>query len=392
MKKIMCIFGTRPEAIKMAPIIKLLENNHTFKTIVCVTGQHQSMLNSVLDLFDITPDYHLNVMTPNQSLSQLTTKILDSLQHVLQIEEPNLVLVHGDTTSTLVGAIAAYYHHIPIAHVEAGLRTNNIELPWPEEANRQLTSVLANIHFAHSNQARMNLLREGIPDHKVFVTGNTVIDALQLALKTLLEPEIIVSLKQQFSFLLPNRPMILVTAHRRESFGEGFSRICEALSLIATRFPNVDIVYPVHLNPEVQKPVKSLLSDYKNIYLLDPVDYLPFVYLMKSSYLILSDSGGIQEEAPALGKPVLIMRTVSERPEGIEAGTSILVGSDVNHILDQVTSLLQDKKRYESMSLIKNPYGDGRASERIVFHIETLLKCTEKKAEQAQQKLSASSL
>ena len=363
----LCIFGTRPEAIKMAPIVKQLEADPRFNSKLCVTGQHQQMLDSVLNLFQISSDFNLHVMTENQDLSQLTAKILIGLAEVFKQYKPDIVLVHGDTTTTLAASISAYYHRIPIAHVEAGLRTGNINSPWPEEANRKLAGALASLHFAPTTGSRRNLLREGTAPEHIHVTGNTVIDALHnMSHKIDTQPDLNDQLARQFSFLTSTRKMILVTGHRRENFGQGFARICQALANIALRFPDVDIIYPVHLNPNVQQPVKSLLAGIKNIYLIDPVDYLPFVYLMKHAHLILTDSGGVQEEAPSLGKPVLVMREKTERPEALEAGTVTLVGTDIEKIVHQVTMLLTDNQLYQNMSQAINPYGDGKSAARII--------------------------
>tara|TARA_R110002126_G_scaffold110918_1_gene248389 strand:- start:107747 stop:108928 length:1182 start_codon:yes stop_codon:yes gene_type:complete len=362
----LCVFGTRPEAIKMAPVVKQLAEHAAFANKVCVTGQHRQMLEPFLDLFKIKPDFDLNVMTPNQTLSKLTTNILNGLAGVFEHYRPDVILVHGDTTTTLATSLAAYYHQIPVAHVEAGLRTGNIFLPWPEEANRKLTSVLAAQHFAPTPLSRQNLLDEGVPADAIHVTGNTVVDALFDVLQQFeSNPALEKHYAKQFMFLTPKRRMILVTGHRRENFGGGFERICQALVRIAQAFPDVDIVYPVHLNPQVQAPVNGLLSSTPNIHLIAPVDYLPFVYLMKASYMILTDSGGIQEEAPSLGKPVLVMRDTTERPEALEAGTVQLVGTDVPVIVSAVTRLLEDAEHYRRMSQAQNPYGDGDASRRI---------------------------
>lgn len=369
----LCILGTRPEAIKMAPILKQLEANPRFNSKLCITGQHQQMLDTVLDLFHITPDFNLHVMTQNQDLSHLTAKILIGLSEVFEQYTPDLVLVHGDTTTTLAASIAAYYHHIPVAHVEAGLRTGNINSPWPEEANRKLTGALASLHFAPTQSAQNNLLQEGVQPAHIYVTGNTVVDALHdMVAKIDTHAELAAPLTEQFSFLNPTRKVILVTGHRRENFGEGFERICQALAIIAQRFPDVDIVYPVHLNPCVQKPVNALLGGLDNIFLIAPVDYQSFVYLMKSAYLILTDSGGIQEEAPSLGKPVLVMRDMTERPEALEAGTVQLVGTDVNKIVKHTQQLLTDEHFYQRMSQVQNPYGDGKAASRIMNIVEGL--------------------
>ena len=363
----LCIFGTRPEAIKMAPIIKQLETHHHFNNKICVTGQHQQMLKSVLDLFEIIPDFNLEVMEINQDLSKLTAKILVRLAEMFKHYQPHLVLVHGDTTTTLAATLSAYYHHIPVAHIEAGLRTGNINSPWPEEANRKLAGALAAVHFAPTTNSRLNLLREGVPKETIFVTGNTVIDALlEMNNKIEREPGLYRKLRESFPFLSQHRKMLLVTGHRRENFGQGFKRICQALVEISQQFPDVDIVYPVHLNPNVQQKVNPMLKDIQTIYLIPPVDYLQFVYLMKTAYLILTDSGGIQEEAPALGKPVLVMREATERPEAIAAGTAKLVGTNVGKILHHVRELLMDVDCYQQMSGAKNPYGNGTASKQII--------------------------
>lgn len=369
----LCVFGTRPEAIKMAPIIKRLHATNNIQNKVCVTGQHRQMLDSVLSNFKIAPDFNLEAMTEGQNLEGLTAKILTSLSAVYTEYKPDLVLVHGDTTTTLAASLSAYYHHIPIAHIEAGLRTGNINSPWPEEANRKLTGALAALHFAPTPLAKQNLLKEGIPAHSIYVTGNTVIDALyEMTKKLAAEPLLRQALQQAFPYLNPKRKIILVTGHRRENFGQGFERICQALIRIARAFPDVDIVFPVHLNPNVQQPVKSLLHTINNIHLIAPVDYLPFIYLMESAYLILTDSGGIQEEAPALGKPTLVMRDNTERPEALEAGTVKMVGTSVEKIVFHVEQLLTNQRIYQQMSQAKNPYGDGTASAQIVEVISKL--------------------
>lgn len=369
----LCVFGTRPEAIKMAPIIKQLEADSRFNSKLCVTGQHKQMLDSALNLFQIEPDYNLQVMIENQDLSHLTAKILDGLAELFKHYKPDLILVHGDTTTTLATSISAYYHHIPVAHVEAGLRTGDLSSPWPEEANRKLTGALASLHFAPTISARNNLLHEGTKPEHIHVTGNTVIDALYTTIDKINEEEgISQTLAEQFPFLTPSRKIILVTGHRRENFGKGFIQICKALADIARHFPDVDIIYPVHLNPRVQQPVKSLLTGINNIFLIEPVDYLPFVYLMKHAYLILTDSGGVQEEAPSLGKPVLVMREKTERPEAVEAGTVQLVGTNPEKIVKFVSLLLTDKQLYQRMSHAQNPYGDGEASARVVGIIAAL--------------------
>lgn len=371
-KKVLTVFGTRPEAIKMAPLVHQLANDERFDARVCVTAQHREMLDQVLGLFEITPEYDLNIMKAGQTLNDITARILTELKPVLQDFKPDIVLVHGDTATTFAASLAAYYEQIKVGHVEAGLRTGNIYSPWPEEANRKITGALASYHFAPTATSRQNLLDEGYDENHIYVTGNTVIDAL-LMVKHKIENnrELSDNLATGFPFLDASRRMILVTGHRRESFGGGFERICEALSLIAKKYPDVQIVYPVHLNPNVQEPVNRLLSGLDNVYLIEPQEYLPFVYLMNRSYLILTDSGGIQEEAPSLGKPVLVMRDTTERPEAVEAGTVQLVGTDIDKIFYHVSVLIEDNNHYELMSYAHNPYGNGYASQKI---IELLLK------------------
>ncbi|MBL0564358.1 non-hydrolyzing UDP-N-acetylglucosamine 2-epimerase [Aeromonas veronii] len=366
-KKVLTVFGTRPEAIKMAPLVHQLANDERFDARVCVTAQHREMLDQVLGLFEITPEYDLNIMKAGQTLNDITARILTELKPVLQDFKPDVVLVHGDTATTFAASLAAYYEQIKVGHVEAGLRTGNIYSPWPEEANRKLTGALASYHFAPTATSRQNLLDEGYDENHIYVTGNTVIDAL-LMVKHKIENnrELSDNLATCFPFLDASRRMILVTGHRRESFGGGFERICEALSLIAKKYPDVQIVYPVHLNPNVQEPVNRLLSGLDNVYLIEPQEYLPFVYLMNRSYLILTDSGGIQEEAPSLGKPVLVMRDRTERPEAVTAGTVKLVGTDVKNIISNINMLLISNDAYEAMSFAHNPYGNGEASCRIV--------------------------
>ncbi|MDN3554962.1 non-hydrolyzing UDP-N-acetylglucosamine 2-epimerase [Halomonas maura] len=368
--KTLCVFGTRPEAIKMAPLALSLAADDRFDAQVCVTGQHREMLDQVLDLFDLVPDHDLDIMTPGQDLTDVTTAILQGMKGVLGEVKPDIVLVHGDTATTFATTLAAYYQQIPVGHVEAGLRTGNIYSPWPEEANRKLTGALAELHFAPTERSRQNLLEEGVAAAKVHVTGNTVIDALLDVVRKL---ETSSTFQQQFSeqfdFLDASRKLILVTGHRRESFGGGFERICQALHDTAAAHPDSQIVYPVHLNPNVLGPVKRLLSDIDNVHLIEPLDYLPFVYLMNRAHLILTDSGGIQEEAPSLGKPVLVMRDTTERPEAVDAGTVKLVGTDVERIVGELHSLLTDSGAYEAMSYAHNPYGDGKACQRI---LETL--------------------
>ncbi|UBR44323.1 non-hydrolyzing UDP-N-acetylglucosamine 2-epimerase [Aeromonas veronii] len=366
-KKVLTVFGTRPEAIKMAPLVHQLANDERFDARVCVTAQHREMLDQVLGLFEITPEYDLNIMKAGQTLNDITARILTELKPVLQDFKPDVVLVHGDTATTFAASLAAYYEQIKVGHVEAGLRTGNIYSPWPEEANRKLTGALASYHFAPTATSRQNLLDEGYDENHIYVTGNTVIDAL-LMVKHKIENnrELSDNLATGFPFLDASRRMILVTGHRRESFGGGFERICEALSLIAKKYPDVQIVYPVHLNPNVQEPVNRLLSGLDNVYLIEPQEYLPFVYLMNRSYLILTDSGGIQEEAPSLGIPVLVMRDTTERPEAVLAGTVSLVGTNTDTIVNKVDELINNKYVYSQMSQSNNPYGDGFSCEMIV--------------------------
>ncbi|GDG36311.1 UDP-N-acetyl glucosamine-2-epimerase [Escherichia coli] len=366
-KKIMVVFGTRPEAIKMAPLVNEISNNKALELRVCVTGQHREMLDQVLEIFQIKPDYDLNLMKSGQSLNDITSSILINIKCILQEYKPDLVLVHGDTATTFAVSLAAYYEKISVGHVEAGLRTGNIYSPWPEEANRKLTAVLAKYHFAPTFSSKENLIREGCVPDNIIVTGNTVIDALHLA-KEKINNDIQLSdkLKQEFSFLEPEKKIILVTGHRRESFGKGFEDICDALAIIARSYKDIQIIYPVHMNPNVRGPVNRLLSNINNIYLIEPLQYLPFVYLMDKSYIILTDSGGIQEEAPSLGKPVLVMRDTTERPEAILAGTVALVGTDKNKITEKVKELIENTEVYKKMSAAQNPYGDGKSCQRIV--------------------------
>ena len=365
--KILFVFGTRPEAIKMGPLVSAMAKDSNFEVKIAVTAQHREMLDQVLKLFGIAPDYDLDIMRSGQDLYDVTTKILLGLRTVLRDFEPDLVLVHGDTTTCFTASLAAFYEQVKIGHVEAGLRTGNLYSPWPEEANRKLTSVLTDIHFAPTQRAKDNLLSEGIDQSKIFVTGNTVIDALfSIKNKVLKDSDSKALLNQSFDFIDNSKKLILVTGHRRESFGEGFERICAALKEIAEQHSDVQIVYPVHLNPNVEKPVKRLLGDLSNIFLIAPQDYLPFIYLMNASHLIITDSGGVQEEAPSLGKPVLVMRGTTERPEAVSAGTVKLVGTDAKEIVDQVSLLLRDTSAYEMMARAHNPYGDGMAVERII--------------------------
>ena len=364
--KTLCVFGTRPEAIKMAPLALQLAADERFDAKVCVTGQHREMLDQVLSLFDLKPDYDLNIMKPGQDLTDVTAGILTGLKPVLAEFKPDIVLVHGDTATTFASSLAAYYQQIPVGHVEAGLRTGNIYSPWPEEGNRKLTGALATLHFAPTETSRQNLLNEGVGEERILVTGNTVIDALlDVVAKLEASQSLQAQFSQQFNFLQADKKLILVTGHRRESFGGGFERICRALVDTAKAHPEVQVVYPVHLNPNVREPVNRLLQGIENVHLIEPLDYLPFVYLMNRAHLILTDSGGIQEEAPSLGKPVLVMRDTTERPEAVEAGTVKLVGTDSEMIVKHLNLLLSDESAYAAMSRAHNPYGDGRACSRI---------------------------
>ena len=366
-KKILTVFGTRPEAIKMAPLVHALSGDNRFDAKICVTAQHREMLDQVLELFEIKPDFDLNIMSAGQTLNDVTTSILVGLEPVLEDFKPDVVLVHGDTATTFAASLAAYYQQIKVGHVEAGLRTGNIYSPWPEEANRKLTSALTNYHFAPTVGSKENLLNEGVPEDEITVTGNTVIDAL-FWVREKLNKDILLynELSSRFDYLDPNKKLILVTGHRRESFGGGFERICESLRQIATNNPDAQVLYPVHLNPNVQEPVNRLLKGLDNVFLIEPQQYLPFCYLMDRATIILTDSGGIQEEAPSLGKPVLVMRETTERPEAVDAGTVRLVGTDVNLIVSQVDLLLTNQDEYQKMSKSHNPYGDGLACGRIL--------------------------
>lgn len=365
--RILTVFGTRPEAIKMAPVVHALAAAEDVTSAVCVTAQHREMLDQVLGLFGIKPDFDLDIMSPGQSLEQVTSRILEGMGEVLNTFKPEMVLVHGDTATTFAASLASFYHQIPVGHVEAGLRTGNLYSPWPEEANRKLTGVLADLHFAPTDTSRENLLRESVDPGKIVVTGNTVIDALFWVRDRIRSDD---ALRADLDKGLPefslSQDVLLVTGHRRESFGGGFERICEALRALALRYPSLAIVYPVHLNPNVREPVNRLLAGLDNVHLIEPLDYLPFVHLMDRSTIILTDSGGIQEEAPSLGKPVLVMRETTERPEAVSAGTVKLVGTDVAAITDEVSRLLDDALAYEAMSLAHNPYGDGHACARIL--------------------------
>ncbi len=364
--RILLTFGTRPEAIKMAPLVRRLKNTKGIDCFVCVTGQHREMLDQVLSLFRIRPHFDLNVMKRGQDLYDVTTSIMLGMRDVLTDCRPDLVLVHGDTTTTMAASLASFYQRVPVGHVEAGLRTGNLLSPWPEEANRKLTGVLAATHFAPTERARQNLLAENVPDDRIVVTGNTVIDAL-LHVRELLanDPQLRVSAERHLPKLEADRRIVLVTGHRRESFGDGFERICSALAQLARAHPDADIVYPMHLNPSVREPVNRLLSNIPNVHLIEPLDYLPFVHLMDRAFLILTDSGGVQEEAPSLGKPVLVMRDTTERQEAVDAGVVKLVGTDAQKIFDGASQLLSDSRMYDAMSRGSNPYGDGNACERI---------------------------
>ena len=366
-KKVLTIFGTRPEAIKMAPLVHALASDERFEAKCCVTAQHREMLDQVLELFDITPDYDLNLMKAGQTLNDITAKIIQELKPVLQDFKPDVVLVHGDTATTFAASLAAYYEQIPVGHVEAGLRTGNIYSPWPEEGNRRLTGVLAKYHFAPTETSKLNLLTENVNIDDITVTGNTVIDALLMVKDKIESDEVLKkTLALQFPFLNEAQKLILVTGHRRESFGGGFERICEALAQTAKAHPNCQILYPMHLNPNVREPVNRILDGIENIFLIEPQQYLPFIYLMTRSYIILTDSGGIQEEAPSLGKPVLVMRDTTERPEAIDAGTVKLVGTDIDAIVNNLNKLLVDNTAYKEMSFAHNPYGDGFACQKIL--------------------------
>ena len=371
--KILTVFGTRPEAIKMAPLVHKLADDERFESKVCVTAQHREMLDQVLALFEIKPDYDLNLMKSGQDLTDITCGILQGLKPILDEFKPDYVLVHGDTATTFSTTLASYYQQIKVGHVEAGLRTGNLYSPWPEEGNRKLTGALADVHFVPTINSKQNLIAENIDVNKITVTGNTVIDAL-LDVKNKLDEDITIqqSMANTFSFLSADNKMVLITGHRRESFGGGFERICQAIANLANEFPQVQFVYPMHLNPNVREPVNRLLAGKDNIYLIEPADYLPFVYLMDKATVILTDSGGVQEEAPSLGKPVLVMRDTTERPEAVDAGTVKLVGTDVDSIFNNVYQLLTNNDAYKKMSFAHNPYGDGEACQRIVDKLASL--------------------
>lgn len=379
MKTILLVFGTRPEAIKMAPLVKALQQqSDKFKTIVCVTGQHREMLDQVLDIFEIKPDYDLNIMKSGQDLYDITAKILLGMRDVLNKTNPDIVLVHGDTTTSSSAALAAFYKQIPVGHVEAGLRTNNMYSPWPEEINRQLTARIASYHFAPTSKSVQNLLTEGLTSTKIFETGNTVIDALHIVTTRLksdnrLQSKVIDTINLSgypLERLCNGKKMVLITGHRRENFGEGFINICNSIKILSERYPNVDFIYPMHLNPNVRGAIHNVfgqdLSIYDNLFFIEPLEYLNFVYLMEKSTIILTDSGGIQEEAPGLGKPVLVMRDTTERPEAVSAGTVKLVGTDIEKIITETSKLLDNQSYYNQMSHAINPYGDGKACERII--------------------------
>jgi UDP-N-acetylglucosamine 2-epimerase (non-hydrolysing) len=379
MKSVMLVFGTRPEAIKMAPLVKEFQKYpNEFKTIVCVTGQHREMLDQVLQIFDIKPDYDLNIMKQGQDLYDVTSRVLVGLRDVLKEAQPDVVLVHGDTTTSTASALAAFYQQIPVAHIEAGLRTHNIYSPWPEEMNRQLTGRMATYHFAPTPLSRQNLLQEGVADEKIIVTGNTVIDALYWVVDKIKGDEslqnelngILCKAGYDTSRLADGKKLVLITGHRRENFGDGFINMCTAIRDLSQKYPEVDFVYPMHLNPNVRKPIHEVfgedLSNLGNMFFIEPLEYLSFVYLMEKSTIVLTDSGGIQEEAPGLGKPVLVMRDTTERPEALSAGTVKLVGTDYNKIVNEVSSLLEDEAAYAKMSQAVNPYGDGLACGRVV--------------------------
>ena len=385
MKTVLLVFGTRPEAIKMAPLVKTLQSRpDVFRTVVAVTGQHRQMLDQVLRIFDITPDYDLDIMQANQDLYDVTSRVLVGMRDVVRDVKPDVVLVHGDTTTSTAAALAAFYQQIPVGHVEAGLRTNNIYSPWPEEMNRQLTGRIATYHFAPTPLSKSNLLRENVAESRILVTGNTVIDALYMVLDKIkndavLEAqlrEILVNAGYNTDRLQSDRRLVLITGHRRENFGDGFISMCTAIRDLAAKYPNVDFVYPMHLNPNVRKPIHEVFGEdlgaYPNLFFIEPLEYLSFVYLMEQSSVVLTDSGGIQEEAPGLGKPVLVMRNTTERPEALESGTVHLVGTDYNRITSEVSTLLDDPIAYQRMSQAVNPYGDGQACERIAGFLEKL--------------------
>lgn len=385
-KKILLVFGTRPEAIKMVPLIREFQKHpDKFKPIVCVTAQHREMLDQVLDLFEIKPDYDLNIMSVGQDLYDVTSKVLLGMRDVLKMVIPDLVLVHGDTSTSTASALAAFYQQIPVGHIEAGLRTHNIYSPWPEEMNRQITGRIATYHFSPTELSKRNLLNEGIDDTKIFVTGNTVIDALHIVVdKINNNNELNATLHKTLqksgydTTRLDKKRLVLITGHRRENFGQGFTNICNAIKTLSERYSDVDFVYPMHLNPNVRQPINNVFGEYleehSNLFFIEPLEYLSFVYLMEKSTIVLTDSGGIQEEAPGLGKPVLVMRDTTERPEAVDAGTVKLVGTDYNKIVDEVSLLLDDNNMYDKMSNATNPYGDGKACQRIINSLISIKK------------------
>ena len=385
MKTILLVFGTRPEAIKMAPLVKKLQSKpEYFKTVVCVTAQHRQMLDQVLHIFDITPDYDLNIMQPNQNLYDITSRVLLGMRDVLKEVQPEVVLVHGDTTTSTAAALAAFYQQIPVGHVEAGLRTHNIYSPWPEEMNRQITGRITTYHFAPTPLAKSNLIKENVAENHIIVTGNTVIDALYMVVDKIkndknLQKELAGVLKDagyDTACLDGSRRLVLITGHRRENFGDGFISMCTAIRDLAAKYPDVDFVYPMHLNPNVRKPIHKVfgedLTQHSNLFFIEPLEYLSFVYLMEKSIIVLTDSGGIQEEAPGLGKPVLVMRDTTERPEALESGTVHLVGTNYDKIVGEVSTLLDDAEAYQKMSQAVNPYGDGKACSRIAEYLKNL--------------------
>lgn len=385
MKKIMLVFGTRPEAIKMAPLVKEFQKySEMFETFVCVTGQHREMLDQVLNLFEIVPDFDLNIMKKGQDLYDITSKVLLGLRDVLKTVQPDIVLVHGDTTTSTAAALAAFYQQIPVGHIEAGLRTHNIYSPWPEEMNRQITGRIATYNFSPTQLSKNNLLSENVREDHIVVTGNTVIDALYYVVNKIkndssLEQKLYDELKRSgydVNRLSPGKKLVLITGHRRENFGDGFIEMCSAIKTLVKKYPDVDFVYPMHLNPNVRKPIHEVfgenLNEFQNMFFIEPLEYFNFIYLMERADIILTDSGGIQEEAPSLGKPVLVMRDTTERPEALEAGTVKLVGTDFDAIISSVTDLLDNQESYQKMSQATNPYGDGLACERIVSFIKAL--------------------
>jgi UDP-N-acetylglucosamine 2-epimerase (non-hydrolysing) len=379
--KILSVFGTRPEAIKMAPLVKELQNLPLVDSRVCVTAQHREMLDQVLELFEIVPEYDLNLMKPGQTLQSLSQRIIQYLSPILEEFKPDIVLVHGDTTTTFMASLCSFYNQTPVGHVEAGLRTGNMYSPWPEEGNRKLTGAIANLHYAPTKNSKKNLLDEGVKEQNILVTGNTIIDALLMITKRIENDKLLAErIKKELPNFSDEKKIVLVTSHRRENFGKGMENICNAITELADSYPEVEFVFPVHLNPKVRQPVQKLLSGKDNIQLIEPLGYLPFVFLMSKSYIVLTDSGGIQEEAPSLGKPVLVMRDTTERPEAIHAGTVKLVGTSTLSITKNVSKLIDDFDEYQKMSIAHNPYGDGNASKRIA---ENLVEYLERENEHA---------